>query len=178
MPFIHTINIYYYLSMININQQFDRQDRNFLFEYEYSSSWLRIAHNRLAARVRILRCIPSQVTSSIYRSVRLTITTRFVDSHNALVALKKSPRDAALRSSYNRQRRVSRTLLQSTSARLPTGSIKATRSVTTLQTFEICAPRKMWPSNRRTDTSLPSSPFLCPSLKWHLLRNCQRTRLT
>jgi len=116
----------------------------------------------MAARGRILRCTPFQVTSSIYRSVRLTVTTRFVDSHNALVTLKKPPRDAALRSSYNRRRRVSRTLLQSTSARLSTGSIKATRSVTTLQTFEIRAPRKMWPSDRRTDTSLPDSPFLWP----------------
>lgn len=97
----------------------------------------------MATRGRILWYILSQVTSSIYRNVRLTVTTRLVDSHNAL---KKAIARRGVTFALQPTLSWSRTLLQSTSAHLPTGSIKATRSVTTLQTFEIRAPRKMWPS--------------------------------
>lgn len=41
----------------------------------------------MAARGRILRCV---LSNFLYRSIRLTLTMRLVDSHNALV--KKSRR--------------------------------------------------------------------------------------
>lgn len=70
-----------------------------------------------------------------------------------------------------RRRHVSRTLLPTTSAHFPAGSIKATRGVTTLQTFEIRAARKMWPSvvvliSLVTESLFPYSSLNCR----HLLR--------
>lgn len=99
----------------------------------------------MIARGRILP-IWFRVTLSLF--IGVSILTRLVDSH-IMRLLKKATmrRGVTLVLPYvDRRRHVSRTLLPTTSAHFPAGSIKATRGVTTLQTFEIRAARKMWPS--------------------------------